>query len=110
MTAASIGAMRARITVQRENPQAAGGGAYAVGWTNVATLWAQIEPINGREALQGARLESRVAYRLVLRYRPDIVAGMRVVWQGKNFAIQTVLDQGVTHRFTQLLVSEGGAT
>ncbi len=104
-----IGAMRARVTVQRENPVAAGGGGYLPGWSDVANLWAQLEPISGREILQGARLEARVTHRAIIRYRADVTAGMRLVYGTRLFRIHAALNMGERNRFTQLLIEEGGA-
>lgn len=105
----SIGALRARVTIQRENPVATGGGGYVPGWSNVADVWAQLEPVSGREILQGARLEGRVTHRAVMRYRADVTAGMRLVFGARLFRIQAALDLGARNRFTQLLIEEGGA-
>ena len=33
-----VGALRARIVLQRESPVAQGGGSYAVNWVDVANL------------------------------------------------------------------------
>lgn len=105
----AIGLMRARVTLQREVPVAQGGGSYAAGWTDVAILWARIEPLSGREIVQDARQESRVTHRIIIRYHSDVDAGMRLLWQGRVFAVQAVIDPGAAHRFLQLLAVEGGA-
>jgi len=104
-----VGLLRARIVLQRESPVAQGGGSYAVNWVDVANLWAQIEPVSGREVLQEVRLESRVTHRIILRYRSDVNAGMRVVWGARVFSVQAVINLGERDRFTQLLAMEGGA-
>jgi len=110
MTQPQSGGLRARITIEQEVPIAQGGGSYAPNWQTVASLWAQIEPVAGRVVRQGERLESRVTHRITVRYRSDIAAGMRVVWGSQLFAIQAVINLGAQNRFTQLLVSLGGAT
>lgn len=103
------GGLRARIVLQRETVLAQGGGSYVAQWEDVANLWARIEPVSAREVLQGQRLEARITHRIVLRYRSDAVAGMRVAWQERLFRVQAVTQLGMARRFTQLLVSEGGA-
>ncbi|MGB4101347.1 MAG: phage head closure protein [Alphaproteobacteria bacterium] len=105
----SIGAMRARVVIQRENPVATGGGGYAPGWSDVASLWAQMEPLSGREVLQGARLEARVTHRAIVRYRADITAGMRLVYGTRLFRIHAALNLEERNHFIQLLLEEGGA-
>lgn len=110
MTLPHSGGLRARVTIEQEAPVAQGGGSYAPNWQPLATLWAQIEPVTGRVVRQGERLESRVTHRITVRYRSDIVAGMRVVWGSQLFAIQAVVNLGAQNRFSQLLVVLGGAT
>ncbi len=105
----TLGALRARIIIERENPAGHDGGSYDPNWTQVANLWAQIEPVTGRVVRQGERRESHVTHRITLRYRTDISAGMRIVWGTKLLTIQAVLDLGARHRFLQLLAQEGGA-
>ena len=65
--------------------------------------------MSGREVLQEVRLESRVTHRIILRYRSDVTAGMRVVWGARVFSVQAVINLGERDRFTQLLAMEGGA-
>lgn len=106
----ALGALRARIIIEREDPTGNDGGSYAPNWTQVANLWAQIEPVTGRVVRQGERLESHITHRVTLRYRTDITAGMRIVCGAQLLTIQAVLDLGARHRFLQLLAQEGGGT
>lgn len=105
----NIGAMRARITIQQESPTPSGGGGYALVWSDVATLWASIEPAGGREVLQGARLESRITHRITIRYTAGITAGMRVLYGSRSFNIRAVTNPDERRRFMRLLAEEGGA-
>lgn len=110
MSSIGSGALRTQVRIEREMPQAQGGGSYNANWGLLDNAWAHIEPLSGHEFLRGERLESRVTHRVVLRYRGDITAGMRIVWGAHIMSIQTVVNLGARNRFTQLLVSDGGAT
>jgi SPP1 family predicted phage head-tail adaptor len=106
----AIGTLRQRIILQRELPQSLEAGSYQANWTDIATVWGRIEPVNAREILQGARLESRVTHRIIIRYRADLDAGIRALCLGRSYNVQAILDPGEQHRFIQLLTIEGGAT
>lgn len=54
-------------------------GEVAQEWVKVATVWAAIEPVSGREFIQSAATQSRVDARIVIRQRDDVDASMRLV-------------------------------
>lgn len=49
-------------------------------WTPVATVWAQIAALSSREKLFAEQTKSEVTTRIVLRYRADVDARMRLVY------------------------------
>ena len=48
-------------------------------WQEVATVWAEIAPISGREFLMSQAVQSQVTARLTIRHRDDINASMRAL-------------------------------
>jgi SPP1 family predicted phage head-tail adaptor len=54
-------------------------------WTELATVWAAIEPLSAREFVQSAATQSQVVARIVIRYRDDITAAMRLVHGAKVY-------------------------
>lgn len=48
-------------------------------WQEVATVWAEIAPISGREFIMSQAIQSQVTARLTIRYRDDVDASMRAV-------------------------------
>ncbi|MGE3622972.1 MAG: phage head closure protein [Bdellovibrionales bacterium] len=106
-----IGDLRSRIVFETENPVADAAGGYAPGWTAVATAWAAIEPLNGRETVAAQRLESRVTHRITVRARRDFTptAAMRVTAGNRVFNIRAIFDTGGRGRWLDILAEEGGA-
>lgn len=45
-----------------------------VTWTNVASVYASIEPMTGREFFQSQELQADITHRIRIRYSADVVA------------------------------------
>lgn len=105
-----LGKMRERVTLQQETPTADGYGGYANSWTDVATVWAKVEPLTGREQIEASKLQGVVTTRVIIRYRDDVVPGMRLTWGSKNYNIRAVICEEERDRFLQLTCEVGVAT
>jgi len=90
------GALRHRLRLQRRNEgQDMGGGALDI-WEDVAVLWGDIAPSRpGRSAI-GVRNISVQEFEVRVRYRDDVESGMRFLWRGDIFMINTVFDMDET--------------
>ena len=106
----ALGNMRARLTLQTETQVADGAGGYVLSWTDAATVWAEIKPLDGREIYTAAHLESRVTHEITLRYRSDIAADMRATDGVRYFNIRAAFDPDGKRRFLKLLAEEGAPT
>lgn len=105
----SIGSLRRRVTLQAETRVSDEAGGYTVGWSNVATVWAEIVPVSGREAYGARRLEGRVTHRVRMRFRPFVTTSMRIAHEGRVFNIRAVLDRNEAGRWLELFAEEGVA-
>lgn len=61
------------------------------GWTDVATLWADIRMKSGLESIKAGAPVSVVQASIRVRYRAGITAGMRLVHNLQAFNITAVL-------------------
>lgn len=85
------GTLRHRVTLQRfKQGQDAYGGPVET-WTDVATIWASVDAVNGREFFAGRQVQSEVTHKITIRHRPDVTSEMRVAHGGKVFGIEAVL-------------------
>jgi SPP1 family predicted phage head-tail adaptor len=107
-----VGDLRKQVTIEAETPTADGGGGYALAWTNVATMWAQIVPLSGSKPYIDGHLESHVTHRITIRWRSDIAvtADMRVIYGCQLFNIRAVLNRNEENHWWDLMVEEGVAT
>jgi SPP1 family predicted phage head-tail adaptor len=108
-----ISDLRHRITLQRKDIVKDPEGIAIETWADVATVWASVEPIRGREYFQAAAVNAENTVRFRIRYRPGIMPNMRVLYNGRTFNIQSVIDVNERHREIQLMCQEvtngGGA-
>lgn len=77
---ARTGTLRERIAIRRKVETKNDAGGLDVGWETVATLWAQVRAINGREALIGQVLQGISFFEVVIRHRTDFKAGDQILW------------------------------
>jgi SPP1 family predicted phage head-tail adaptor len=106
-----IGELRKQIVIQAETPAADGAGGYALAWTTLGTVWANIDPLSGSEVFTAQHLEGHVTHRITMRYRSDltITSDMRAVYNNRIFNIRSVLNMDESNQWQELLVEEGGA-
>ena len=102
----SILNQRATLEAQVLTPDGAGG--YSASWETIALVWCAIEPTTGAAVFGPDATESRVRYRIVIRRRTDVTAGMRINASGRVFRIDAVLDDGPRAQFLTLLTEQIG--
>lgn len=100
------GNLRHRITLQTLNKTEDGTGGYLENWSDVVTVWAQVQPLNGTERYNWSQISNDIAYRVTIRYRPNITPDMRVKYGNKIFQIESIIDVDERHTELQLLCSE----
>jgi SPP1 family predicted phage head-tail adaptor len=76
-------------------------------WDDIETVWAAIEPISGREFWAQQQVQSEITVRIRIRYRDDILPGMKAEYGSKTYVIQTIIDKDEKHQELQLMCSEG---
>lgn len=97
-----------RVTLEAQTLNPDGGGGYSGGWSTVATVWAAIEPVTGSDVFGPDAGEARVKYRIAIRRRTDVFAGMRANDGGRLFVINSVLDEGPQSQYLTLLAEKIG--
>jgi SPP1 family predicted phage head-tail adaptor len=75
-------------------------------WTTVATVWAAIADLSGKEYIQAASIQSEVTTRIKIRFRTGITPAMRVLYGTRVFAILSVIDKDERHREIELMCRE----
>ena len=106
-----IGQLRKQIAIQAETQTPDGAGGYALAWTVLATVWADIEPVSGNKIFAAQHLEGHVTHKITTRYRSDmtITTDMRAVYNNRAFNIHAVLNTDESNQWWELLVEEWAA-
>ncbi|MBY6265569.1 head-tail adaptor protein [Azospirillum sp. 412522] len=98
---------RIRIEAKTRVPDEGGGSAEA--WTLVASVWAKVWPVSGRERAEARQVQAATLMRFKVRYRTGLDAGMRIVWQGKAHNIRFIADAGPREPFLTIDAEAGVA-
>lgn len=100
------GILRHRITIQelREGQDEAGQPVQE--WQDVATVWGAVEPLRGREYFAAAQVQAEVTTRIRIRYSKGIKPDMRVLYDGRLYNINAVIDPEERHMELQLMCRE----
>jgi SPP1 family predicted phage head-tail adaptor len=102
------GTLNSRVVIQRRDASATDSfGQPIVAWTNVATVWANVRYLNGKEYLtSGTEIASATAS-LRVRYRSDIKPDMRVLLGDCVMNIKAVLPDESGKEYVDLACETG---
>ncbi|MDE9553729.1 phage head closure protein [Xenorhabdus bovienii] len=100
------GRLRNRITLQNFIQVNLPSGQRMQEWQDIATVWAEVKHISGRELLASGAALSEAAVRIWLRYRSDVTSASRLVFKGQIYDIQAVIPDGKCTQL-ELLCKQG---
>lgn len=99
MNAPPVSLMRDRVEIQsRAVNRGVYGEVSAPSWTSVATRWARVEPLSGREAWQAQQVRPDVTHKVTLRYYEGLGPRHRLKAGSRVFNITSVIDTENRHR------------
>jgi SPP1 family predicted phage head-tail adaptor len=87
----AAGRLRHRVTLQARVAGADEWGAPSTAWQDVATVWASVEPVSGREFFAGAQTQSAVTSKVIVRAGVAVTPAMRAVFCGRTLQVEAVL-------------------
>jgi len=104
----SPGDLRTELALAQMTPVPDGAGGFGQNWTEIATLFAKLEPVAARDRFGADQALEEVTHRVTIRHRPDVASGMRLKRGPRTFLILTVHDPDETGRYLVLRTSETG--
>jgi len=104
------GSLRHRVTIQHLTITQGSAGEVIEGWSDVATVYAAVEPLSGREYWQAQQLAAETSIRVRIRYRTGLDTTMRVIYGTRTLEILSIVDPEERHAELQLMCRELKAT
>jgi SPP1 family predicted phage head-tail adaptor len=103
------GSLRSYITLQARDSGTDDAGQPVQTWADLASVWADIRGANGlntiKASLDGLEIN---AYSFRIRYRTDVDAAERVVFNGQNFDVKQVRHDHARKEWCDLICEVGG--
>lgn len=82
------------ITIKRKEQTQNERGALVTTLTQVAQAYAKVRPLRGVERDQGTQVEAPANYRFHIHYRSDLLDDDVIEWQGREYNIRFIADEG----------------
>lgn len=98
--------LRHRIDIQSMKRISDGMGGGDIAWTMIAQVWSQIIPLNGSEFYDAQQTQAPITHKIIMRYREGVKPDMRIVYDGRFFEIQSVINVGELDKELQLMCRE----
>lgn len=107
-----IGALKHMLRLQEQHTAPDGGGGLHTVWQDVTlhpVIYAAIETRGGGEAVRLQRREPQITHHLHIRFRGDIMAGMRLVdtVRGHAYEILSVRDTAGDEKWLEITARQG---
>ena len=101
------GKLRNQIAIQAKTATTDSYGGPVESWSTFATVWASIEPLQGRELVNAQSVFAETTVKITMRYLSGVTTAHRITHGGKIYNIQSVLNTEMQNRELVLMASEG---
>lgn len=102
----AAGRLRHRVAIQRATRTRDSFGEAIRTWSTLATVWASVEPLRGREFFDAEMVQAEVSHRVIMRAYPGLQATDRLLYEGRVLEIQAVIDVRERGREYQVMCRE----
>lgn len=93
------GKLNKRITLQKPvKTQSSVTGAVVNGWADLAEIWANVTDVSARDFVAAQAGQSEVTTRIIIRWRDDVTDKHRILYHGRVYDIQGVLEDDKSGR------------
>lgn len=99
--------MRQRVNIQTRSVPVDDFGQESETWATVATVWASVEPLSGRELLAAQQVQGETTHRVRMRYQAGVTTSTRLLFNLRPLNIVSVINKNEAGAFLELLCTEG---
>ena len=103
------GDLNQQVTIRRKTRTTLPTGGFSTVWTDLATVWAKIEGLDGRESIIAQALQGVSHYRITVRYRSDIADSDQLRYGTIALNIRSIADPD-GRRERQHILCDTGST
>lgn len=106
------GALRHSVLVEQRSSTTDALGGQVNTWSTLATLQAEVRPLQGRELLSAQTIATEITHKITFRYDaifadPRTAAAYRISYGTRQFNVHGVLNEGERDRAVIVYASEG---
>jgi SPP1 family predicted phage head-tail adaptor len=105
MSAVEIGALNRRLMLEAPVETADGAGGVTRTYESAGTLWASVESVSAKSAMEGAARGATVTHRIRIRFYPDITVRHRLREGARVFRI-VAMQEKANRRFLDIAAEE----
>jgi len=87
------GCLKHRVTLQNPTKTRSASGSASLGWGTVATVWACVRGMSGRDVIMAAQAQALVTHKVTIRYRNDVNSQTRLLYDGRVFEVVVALER-----------------
>lgn len=87
-----IGQLTKRVRIEKKVNTPDGAGGFTVTWAVRDVVWAAVEPISSREAIQAGAQSGTLLSAITIWYRADVTITDRLILGARTFQIQSYQD------------------
>lgn len=97
------GRLRFRITLQETSVTRGEYNEEVITWSDVATVWADVQPLRGREFIEAQQEGAEIDVRFVIRYRDGLSPEMRIQYDSRTYDVVHINHVGERQREMEIL-------
>lgn len=102
----SAGLLRHCIEIQQKTNSQTDTGSISVQWSEFALVRARIIPVSGNEKFQQDQFLNQVTHKIEMRYLKGVTPQMRILFDGRYFDIEAVIDESERNRMLTIMCLE----
>jgi SPP1 family predicted phage head-tail adaptor len=100
------GRLRHRVVVEQVTRTGDAMGQAVETWTTFTTVWADVQPLRGRELFAAQAANSEATTKVYMRYRAGISPKWRLKFGTQVYQILEIIDPGMRHVQLQFVCKE----
>lgn len=105
-----IGTLTDRVQIRRKEMTGEAEGGFSTLYVPMATVWARVRSLTGRQIERADGRAVGISHSVVLRFRPDLGPGDRIVYRGRNLDVVTAGDLNGRRAYLSCACSETSVT